>query len=119
MEHSELNLQQEISQLNYLQAQQVPLPVPEPPMIIPGPLVISDSAIALWNTAMQMAQGRAQDHRSALQYKPIQTTEQDKCWLTLLALQKEQELEDTVKWVENAWKELVEVRRLLGIRRNQ
>ncbi|KAG1893916.1 uncharacterized protein F5891DRAFT_1195842 [Suillus fuscotomentosus] len=109
MEHSELNLQQEISQFDYLQAQQAPLPVPEPPMIIPGPLVISDSAIALWNTATQTAQGRAQDRCSALQYEPIPTTEQDKCWLTLLALQKEQELEDTVKWVENAWKELVEL----------
>ncbi|KIK32373.1 hypothetical protein CY34DRAFT_19094 [Suillus luteus UH-Slu-Lm8-n1] len=119
MEHSELNLQQEINPFDYLQAQQAPLSVPEPPMIVPSPLVISDSAIAIWNTAMQTAQDRVQNRRSALQHEPISTSEQDKCWLTLLALQKEQELEDTIKWVENAWKELMEVRRLLGIRRSE
>ncbi|KAG2152648.1 uncharacterized protein EDB93DRAFT_1102963 [Suillus bovinus] len=118
MEHSKLSLQQEINEFDYLQVQ-APLLVPDLLMSIPGPLVISDSVIAKWNTAMQMAQDHVQNRCSALQHEPIPTTEQDRCWLTLLALQKEQELEDTIKWVENAWKELMEVRRLLGIRRNQ
>ncbi|KAG2739299.1 hypothetical protein P692DRAFT_20756170 [Suillus brevipes Sb2] len=118
MEHSELSLQQVINEFDFLQAQ-APLPVPDPLMSVPGPLVISDSAIALWNTATQTARDLVHDRRSALQPEPIPTTEQDRCWLTLLALQKEQELEDTMKWVQNAWKELMEVRRLLGIRRNQ
>ncbi|KAG2092806.1 uncharacterized protein F5147DRAFT_779550 [Suillus discolor] len=88
-------------------------------MIVPGPLIISDSAIATWNTTMQTAQDRIRNHRSASQLEPIHTTDKDKCWLTLMVLRREQELDEIMKYAENAWQELNEVKRLLGVRRNQ
>jgi hypothetical protein len=45
----------------------------------------------------------------------IHTTVEEKCWVTLMALQREEELKDTLKSLEKAWRELEEVRKLLGI----
>lgn len=66
---------------------------------------------------MRAAQDRIRNNRSALHFDPIQTTDEDKCWLTLMMLRREQELEDILKYVEEAQQELNEVKRLLGIRR--
>jgi hypothetical protein len=68
---------------------------------------------------MQTAQDRIHNRRSALQREHIQTTDEDRCWLTLMALQRERELEEIMRYAESALGELNEVRRLLGIRRNQ
>jgi hypothetical protein len=67
---------------------------------------------------MQTAQDRIQNHHSELQIEPVQTTDEDRCWLTLMALRREQELEELIKYVQNGWQELNEVKRLLGIMRN-
>ncbi|KAG2352471.1 hypothetical protein BDR07DRAFT_1498228 [Suillus spraguei] len=87
-------------------------------MTIPGSLIVTDSAVAKWNSTMQTAQDQIQNC-SALQLEGILTTDEDKCWLTLMALWREQELEEIIKYVENSWRKLNEMKRLLGIRRNQ
>ncbi|KAG1894271.1 uncharacterized protein F5891DRAFT_985159 [Suillus fuscotomentosus] len=39
----------------------------------------------------------------------------DKCWVTLMALRREEELQETMRYLENTWQELTEVKRLLAI----
>ncbi|KAG1740098.1 hypothetical protein EDD22DRAFT_851861 [Suillus occidentalis] len=79
-----------------------------------GPLIISENAIDLWNAAIEMAHNRIQSH-SAAPPVPIQTTVEDKCWLTLMALRREQELQETARYLENARQELSKAKKLLGI----
>jgi hypothetical protein len=47
--------------------------------------------------------------------EPIHITVEEKCWVTLMALQREEELKDTLRYLEKAWREIEEVRKLLGI----
>ncbi|KAG2741201.1 hypothetical protein P692DRAFT_20753169, partial [Suillus brevipes Sb2] len=90
-------------------------------LIVPGPLIISNSAMiqAIWNAVSQTAQYRVQNHRSVLPHEPIRTTDEEKCWLTLMALKREEELEQMLRYVDGALRELDEVKKLLGIRRSQ
>ncbi|KIK36316.1 hypothetical protein CY34DRAFT_16461 [Suillus luteus UH-Slu-Lm8-n1] len=83
---------------------------------VPGPLIISENAIPqdLWNAAIETAHNRIQSH-SAAPPVPVQTTVEDKCWLTLMALRREQELQETARYLENARQELSEAKKLLGI----
>jgi hypothetical protein len=48
----------------------------------------------------------------------IHTTVEEKCWVTLMALQREEELKNALKSLEKAWRELDEVKVLLGIQMN-
>ncbi|KAG1767577.1 hypothetical protein EDD22DRAFT_950024 [Suillus occidentalis] len=98
-----------MEQNNYynVQAQEDTLPA------VP-PLMICDSAIALWNAATDTAQFRV-NQGVVLPPETIHTTVEEKCWVTLMALQREEELKDTLKSLEKAWRELEEVRKLLGI----
>ncbi|KAG1893510.1 uncharacterized protein F5891DRAFT_985855 [Suillus fuscotomentosus] len=86
---------------------------------IPGPLIITDSAIAIWNATTQIAQYRVAHHRTALPHEPINTTEEQKCWLNLILLRREHKLEEYMRCLDSAWRELNEMRKLLDIRRNQ
>ncbi|KAG1906799.1 uncharacterized protein F5891DRAFT_975516 [Suillus fuscotomentosus] len=84
--------------------------------VIPEPLIVTQSAISIWRTATQAAQSGMSQNRQQAQ---IHTTEEERCWLILMALQREQELDETTRWLRDAWQELDEVRSLLGIARNQ
>jgi hypothetical protein len=46
---------------------------------------------------------------------PFPTTVEEKCWVTLMALRREEDLLETTRYLENAWRELREVKKLLGI----
>ncbi|KAG2102867.1 uncharacterized protein F5147DRAFT_654942 [Suillus discolor] len=81
---------------------------------VPGPLIVSGSAVGVWNTAVETAQYRIQNHTTALP-SPFPITIEDKCWVMLMALRREEELQETMRYLENAWRELTKVKKLLGI----
>ncbi|KAG2146600.1 uncharacterized protein EDB93DRAFT_1250881 [Suillus bovinus] len=88
--------------------------IPADALQVPGPLLISDSAINVWNTATDTAQYRI-ENRITVPPIPVQTTLEDKCWVTLMALRREEELQEKMRNLENAWRELTEVKKVLGI----
>ncbi|KAG1876138.1 hypothetical protein C8R48DRAFT_669333 [Suillus tomentosus] len=106
-----------VEQGNFFEAPVEPIPSAQTSTSLPGPLIMSDSAITIWNVASATAQDRLQNYRSVLPPDPIQTTMEERCWLTLMALQKEHELQDCFRKIDQAWRELEEVRRVLGIDR--
>jgi len=61
-----------------------------------------------------MAQNCIRNH-FAVPSIPIQTTVKDQCWLTLMALQREQKLREAMRYLENVWQEISEAKKLLGI----
>ncbi|KAG2741450.1 hypothetical protein P692DRAFT_20650263, partial [Suillus brevipes Sb2] len=62
---------------------------------IPGPLIVSNSAVVcLWNTAVETAQYRIQNH-ATMPPVPFPTTVEEKCWVTLMALRREEDLLET------------------------
>lgn len=73
----------------------------------------------IWKIATQTAQSQMSQNHQNVQQAQIQTMEKEKCWLILMVLQREQELEEMVRWLESTWQELDGVRSLLEIRRNQ
>ncbi|KAG2127461.1 uncharacterized protein EDB93DRAFT_1109290 [Suillus bovinus] len=83
---------------------------------VPGPLIVSGSAVlkGAWNIAVETAQYRIQSHTTAPPV-PFPITVEDKCWVTLMALRREEELQETMRYLENEWRELTEVKKLLGI----
>ncbi|KAG2354510.1 hypothetical protein BDR07DRAFT_1488719 [Suillus spraguei] len=95
-------------------AQITPDLIPAGTLQAPGPLFVSDSAINIWNTATDTAQSRI-ENRIVSPPIPIPTTLEDKCWVTLMALRREEELQETMRYLENAWRELTEVKKVLGI----
>ncbi|KAG2119854.1 uncharacterized protein F5147DRAFT_647722 [Suillus discolor] len=103
---------------NYFQAQPEPMPSaqPEPVVpVIPGPLIINKLAIVHMHT---LARYRLQNYLSMLPINPVRTTMEERCWVTLLALKKEQELQESFRELEKAWRELDETKKVLGIKRN-
>ncbi|KAG0693476.1 hypothetical protein DFH29DRAFT_1007251 [Suillus ampliporus] len=82
---------------------------------VPGLLIVCDSAIDIWNVATAIAQDRLQNYRSILPPDPIHTTTEEKCWLTLMVLQKEHELQDCFRMLDKVQRELVEIKKVLGI----
>ncbi|KAG1881885.1 hypothetical protein C8R48DRAFT_766861 [Suillus tomentosus] len=106
---------------NYFQAQPelTPSAQPEPVVpVIPGPLIINESSIVIWNTAVALAKDRLQNYLSMLPIDPVRTTMEERCWVTLMALKKEQELQESFRELEKAWHELDETKKVLGIGRN-
>lgn len=81
---------------------------------IPGPLIVSDSAKGVWNAAVETAQYHIQSH-TTIASAHFQTTVEERCWVTLMALRREEELQELVRYLEGAWRELNEVKKLLGI----
>jgi hypothetical protein len=97
---------------------------------IPGLLIVSGLAVVghryitlikldvclqgVWNTAVETAQYRIQNHTTALP-APFLITMEDKCWVMLMALRREEDLQETMRYLENVWRELTEVKKLLGI----
>ncbi|KAG2737857.1 hypothetical protein P692DRAFT_20883167 [Suillus brevipes Sb2] len=88
-----------------------------PVVLAPGPLVICDSAITLWIEATETVQCHM-NYQTMLPPATIHTTVEEKCWVTLMALQREEELKNALKSLEKAWRELDEVKVLLGIQMN-
>ncbi|KAG2036759.1 hypothetical protein BDR03DRAFT_1011333 [Suillus americanus] len=78
------------------------------------PLVVSDSAIALWTQATKTARIRI-NQGTVLPPDTIHATEEDNCWVTLMALHREEELKNNLESSEEAWRELNEVKVVLGI----
>lgn len=68
----------------------------------------------MWNAAVETAQYRIHSH-ATVPPVPFPTTVEEKCWVTLMALRREEELQETARYLENARRELREVRMLLGI----
>jgi hypothetical protein len=68
----------------------------------------------VWNNAVETAQYRIQNH-ALVPPVPFPTTVEEKCWVTLMALRKEGDLQEMSRYLENAWRELREVKKLLGI----
>ncbi|KAG2111879.1 hypothetical protein BD769DRAFT_1392029 [Suillus cothurnatus] len=87
-------------------------------VVMPGPPPVSQSVIAIWTATTQAARSNISQNYHPVQQEQIRTTEEERCWLFLTALQRERELEEMANELDNAWRELNEVRRLLGIRRN-
>lgn len=58
------------------------------------------------------------NYQTMLPPATIHTTVEEKCWVTLMALQREEELKNALKSLEKAWRELDEVKVLLGIQMN-
>ncbi|KAG1765664.1 hypothetical protein EDD22DRAFT_950971 [Suillus occidentalis] len=95
---------------------------------IPGPLIVSDSAVVVWNNAVETAQYHIQN-RTLVPPVPFPTTVEEKCWVTLMALRKEEDLQEMSRYLENVtgvfkllYTELVNtlrgtpIRRPLGLR---
>ncbi|KAG2072871.1 hypothetical protein BDR04DRAFT_1096109 [Suillus decipiens] len=92
--------------------------VQKEPIVIPGPLITSDSAIEIWSTAVVTAKDRLQNYFSMVPIDPIRTTMEEKCWVTLMVLKKEQELRESLRELDKAWRELDEIKKVLGIEGN-
>jgi hypothetical protein len=61
-----------------------------------------------------MAQYHIQNH-ATMPPVPFPTAVEEKCWVTLMVLRREEDLQETTRYLENAWRELREVKKLLGI----
>ncbi|KAG1823985.1 hypothetical protein EV424DRAFT_1346229 [Suillus variegatus] len=85
----------------------------------PWSKTLNSMAKVIWKIATQTAQSQMSQNHQNVQQAQIQTMEKEKCWLILMVLQREQELEEMVRWLESTWQELDGVRSLLEIRRNQ
>ncbi|KAG2125555.1 hypothetical protein BD769DRAFT_1388401 [Suillus cothurnatus] len=87
-------------------------------VVMPGPPPVSQSVIAIWTATTRAARSNISQNYHPMQQEQIHTTEEERCWLFLTVLQRERELEEMANELDNAWRELNEVQRLLGIRRN-
>ncbi|KIK44645.1 hypothetical protein CY34DRAFT_105851 [Suillus luteus UH-Slu-Lm8-n1] len=67
---------------------------------IPGPLIISDIAVicckyhGVWNTTIEIAEYRIQNHATVLLVS-FSTTVEERCWVTPMALRREEDLQET------------------------
>ncbi|KAG2099574.1 uncharacterized protein F5147DRAFT_777269 [Suillus discolor] len=74
---------------NYFQAQPEPMPSaqPEPVVpVIPGPLIINESAIVIWDTTIALARYCLQNYLSMLPIDPVRTTMEERCWAGVLVV---------------------------------
>lgn len=68
----------------------------------------------MWNAAVETAQYRIHSH-ATVPPVPFPTTVEEKCWVTLMALRREEELQEMAQYLENVWRELREVRCCWGL----
>ncbi|KAG2128538.1 uncharacterized protein EDB93DRAFT_1108989 [Suillus bovinus] len=68
---------------------------------VPGPLIVMELAIAIWKAATTTARSYISQNLHPVQQQQISAMKWERCWLTLMALQKEQELNNMFKWLES------------------